>query len=267
MRIARNSGRYLLWALATMGLLASARFAIAPPHAVVPHAPRVDLPDPAAEGYACLFTRSYLGWDARNPEAHQHALTSFVGPSMDFDAGLQPPSTGEQRVLWAQVVQRRVPTAGEHVYTVAAQTDRSGLVYISVTVLRKPSGALALGGYPAFVGPPAASAAQDIGERLHDVSDPALVTVVQRTLRNYLAASASELAADLTSGARVSLPGMGLSLGSVQWQRWAPDRRSVHALAQAQDARGTRYTLAYELDVSRAHGRWEVSAIQTDPDA
>jgi hypothetical protein len=36
---------------------------------------------------------------------------------------------------------------------------------------------------------------------------------------------------------------------------------------QAQDARGARYTLAYELDVARVQGRWEVSAIQTNPDA
>jgi hypothetical protein len=35
---------------------------------------------------------------------------------------------------------------------------------------------------------------------------------------------------------------------------------------QAQNARGARYTLAYELDVARVQGRWEVSAIQTDPD-
>ena len=34
----------------------------------------------------------------------------------------------------------------------------------------------------------------------------------------------------------------------------------------AQDARGARYTLAYELDVAEVAGRWEVAAIQMDPD-
>ena len=28
-----------------------------------------------------------------------------------------------------------------------------------------------------------------------------------------------------------------------------------------------RYTLDYELDVSQLGGRWEISAIQTDPDS
>ena len=98
------------------------------------------------------------------------------------------------------------------------------------------------------------------------MAEPALATVVQRALRNYLAASAGELAADLTSGARVSLPGMPLSLESMQRLDWAPEGGAVLATVQAQDGRGVRYTLAYELDVVRAQGRWEVSAVQMDPD-
>jgi hypothetical protein len=41
----------------------------------------------------------------------------------------------------------------------------------------------------------------------------------------------------------------------------------VIATVQAQDGRGVRYTLAYELDVRTSQGRWEISAVQTDPDA
>jgi len=41
----------------------------------------------------------------------------------------------------------------------------------------------------------------------------------------------------------------------------------VLAVVQAEDARGVRYTLAYEVDVVRAQGRWEISAIEMDPDA
>jgi hypothetical protein len=40
----------------------------------------------------------------------------------------------------------------------------------------------------------------------------------------------------------------------------------VLALVQAEDGRGARYTLEYELDVTVTQGRWEVSAIQMDPD-
>ena len=163
--MAREWPRYLLSALAVAGLAASARFAIDPPR---PATPRVAArgpapPDLAAEGFAALFARGYLTWNAAEPQAHESALAAFVGPGIDPDAGLQPPSSGEQRVEWAEVVQERELTAarpGEHVYTVAAQTDDAGLQYLTVSVVRTAGGSLALGGYPAFVGAPASGPAQ-----------------------------------------------------------------------------------------------------------
>ncbi len=89
---------------------------------------------------------------------------------------------------------------------------------------------------------------------------------MERALRNYLAASASELAADLTASAHVSLPAAALTLESVQRLDWAPGAGAVLAVVAAADARGAHYTLAYELDVARVQGRWEISAIQMDPD-
>ena len=65
----------------------------------------------------------------------------------------------------------------------------------------------------------------------------------------------------------MSLSGLALSLESVQHLDWSPDGRSVLAIVQALDARGVQYTLDYELDVAREEGRWEVSAVQMDPDA
>ncbi len=72
---------------------------------------------------------------------------------MEPAAGLQLPPSGEQRVEWDEVVQEREPAAGEHVYTLAAQTDTAGLLYLTVSVIRLSDGSLALAGYPAFVGP------------------------------------------------------------------------------------------------------------------
>jgi hypothetical protein len=268
LRLARELPRRLLGALAVVGLLASARLAIAPPR---PVSPRPHIPPPAdlaAEGYASLFARSYLSWNARDPEARRRALAPFVGPGMDPDAGLQPPAGTEQQVQWTLVVQAREPVAGEHVYTVAAQTDDAGLLYLTVAVVRGSGATLALAGYPAFVGAPAAGPAENaLGQDRREVDDAALATVVRRALRNYLAGSQSELAADLTGTARVALPGIALSLTSIAQLAWAPGGGAVLALVQAQDARGTQYTLAYELDVSRAQGRWEIAAIQMDPDS
>jgi hypothetical protein len=273
-RLARELPRMLLLGVSFAGLMASARYAIAPPRPAAPANGRSAegrrlrslSQDLAAEGFAQLFARRYLTWDANDPEAHQRALAPYIGAGMEPGAGLQPPVDGEEQVQWTEVVQERSATAGERVYTVAAQTDTAGLVYLTVSVARARNGALGLAGYPAFVGAPASGAAS-VGGRLREVSDPALRTVVERALRNYLADSGAELAADLRSGAHVSLPAQVLSLEAVQRLDWASDGgEAVSATVQAQDAHGARYTLAYELDVAQTAGRWEVAAIQMDPD-
>jgi Conjugative transposon protein TcpC len=267
-RLARAVPRYLLYTVGLAGIAASARFAIAPPVA----ASRAELVgwhaggDLGAQGYAELFARRYLTWDASEPLASERALGAVTGTGVEPDAGLRLPPSGEQRVEWVQLLQEREPAAGTHVYTVAVQTDTAGLLYLSVRVVRASDGSLAIGGYPAFVGAPAAGPATVV-EHQREVSDQALATVVARALRNYLAGASGELAADLTPYARVSLPALALTLESLQRISWMPDGKSVLAIAQARDPRGVRYTLAYELDVTLAAGRWEVSAVQVDPDS
>ena len=267
-RLARELPRMLLLGVSFAGLAASARYAIAPPHPPTPVRAQVATPprDLAAEGFAQLFARRYLSWEADDPEAHQRALAAYVGAGMEPGAGLQTPSGGEEQVQWTEVVQERTAAPAElRVYTVAAQTDSAGLVYLTVSVARTRSGVLELAGYPAFVGAPVAGSASG-GGALSEVSDAALQTVVERALRNYLADSAAELAADLTSAARVSLPAQALRLESVQRLDWSPEGgQAVSATVQAQDARGARYTLAYALDVTRVAGRWEIAAIQMNP--
>lgn len=266
LRIASDAPRYLLCAVSLAGILASARFAIAPPHASVMPAPDISdaKPDLAAEGYAVLFARSYLTWNAAEPGTGGRALQQFVGAGSEPDLGRELPATGEQRVEWAEVVQEREARVGVHVYTVAAQTDTSGLVYLAVEIERAPGGSVELAAYPAFVGPPALGSAP-FQEGVRSVSDPSLRAVVGRALRNYLAGEPAELDADLTTGASVSLPEQGLSLTAVQRIAWDADGRSVLAIVQAQDKRGAQYTLAYELDVVQTQGRWEVSAVQMNP--
>jgi hypothetical protein len=267
-RLTREVPRYLLYALSLTGLAASARFAIAPPRPSLPTSViRAPAPqDRAAEGYAALFARRYLTWNAAEPQASARALEPFLGSGIEATGGLELPPVGQQRVEWDEVVQTREAAPGEHVYTVAVQTDGAGLFYLTVPVERTGGGSLALAGYPAFVGAPAAEPAR-LPSHLREVTEPALATVVKRALRNYLAASSGELAADLSAGARVSLPAQPLTLESMQRLDWAAEGSAVLATVQAQDLRGVRYTLAYELDVVRAQGRWEVAAVQVDPDA
>jgi Conjugative transposon protein TcpC len=266
-RLGRDLPRYLLCTVSLAGLAASARFAIAPPRPIraAPTLHPMPGPDRAAEGYAVLFARRYLSWKATEPQSSVRALESFAGGSVEAAAGLALPPSGEQQVEWAEVVQAREALPGEHIYTVAAQTDSAGLLYLTVDVGRTAGGALALAGYPAFVGAPASGAAHPSGE-LREVTDSRLSTVVERALRNYLAGAMGELAADLSPGARVSLPTMTLTLEAVQRLSWSAGGRSVVAQVQAQDGRGVQYTLAYEVAVVQEEGRWEVSAVQTNPD-
>jgi hypothetical protein len=267
-RLTRELPRYLLQGLALAGLLASARFAIAPPRSTLAHVSRSGpaVLDRAAEGFAALFARRYLTWSSSDPEAHRLALAPFLGTSMEAEAGLQLPESGEQSVQWTEVVQTREAAPGEHLYTVATETDTAGLLYLSVGVLRQADGALALAGYPAFVGAPAwTGAAAPV--HLREVEDPTLQTVVTRALRNYLERAESELDADLAAGALVSLPELALSLQSLESLDWSPKGRSVIATVRVRDQRGAQYTLAYELDVLLNAGRWEISAIQMNPTA
>jgi hypothetical protein len=267
-RLGRELPRYVLCALSLAGLAASARFAIAPPTAAAPAATRAGAPaqDLAAEAFAQLFARRYLTWEADDPEAHQRALAEFVGPGMESGAGLQPPAAGRQQVQWTEVVQERPSPDRGHVYTVAVQADPAGLIYLAVSVSRASGGELELDGYPAFVGAPASGPAP-VQAGLEEVRETELRTVVERALRNYLAGSGAELAADLTNEARVSLPAQGMSLEAMQRLDWSPEGRgALSAVIQAQDGRGARYTLAYALEVTRVAGRWEVAAIEMDPD-
>lgn len=268
MRLSAAVPRYLLCFAASLGLLASARFAIDPPHAVSrPVTVRTTLPpDRAAEAFATLFARRYLTWNAAEPQASERGLEAFAGAGIEPGLGLQLPASGEQRVQWAEVAQSRQEAPNELVYTVAAQTDTAGLLYLTVPVTRTAGGGLALGGYPAFVGPPASTSARVVAG-LREVREPGLATVVQRALRNYMANAYGELAADLTSNARVTLPDLALTIESMPHLDWAQEGSAVLATVQAEDARGVQYTLAYELDVTREQGRWEISAVQMDPDA
>lgn len=273
-RLARELPRLLLMGASCAGLLASARYVIAPPRPVAPMraAPAAPAQDLAAEGFAQLFARRYLTWEANDPEAHQRGLVAFVGAGMEPGAGLQPPVAGSEQVLWTEVVQERVPAPGEHVYTVAVQTDTAGLQYLSVSVQRSASGVLRLAGYPAFVGAPASEPASvdagGAGDDGRELDEPALRTVVERALRNYLAGAGGELAADLTANAHVSLPAQPLSLETAQHIAWSSEGGdALVATVQAQDARGAHYTLTYDLDVAQVGGRWEVAAIQMDPDS
>lgn len=222
-------------------------------------APSVDL---AAEGYAAEVATAYLEFDAAAPERHSIALFGLVGDGLGADLGMQPPARTSQRVRWARVVQDQEAIAGGRLITVAVQTDRHGVLDLSIPVRRDASGRLALAGYPALVGAPTILAARPPTHR--DVADPALRIVAARAVGNYLARDAGDLQADLTPGARIALPALALTVERTLEVAVAGPG-GVLVTVQARDADGGHYTLAYELGVVRSD-RWSVSSVQAFPD-
>jgi hypothetical protein len=269
-RLGQELPRLILHAAAAAGLLASIRFAVAPPRARPPvRAPAGARPvDLEAQGFASLFARSYLSWQQGDPEARRAALEPFAGPDLALEAGTQPPTNGSQQVTFEQVVQEREPQPDLHVYSIAVETEPQGLVYLTVPVLRRPGGSLSLGGYPAIVGPPDTAPASPALESGGEVQDASLRTVVRRALRNYLAPAPGNLAADLAPGASISTPTHGLWLEALQSLTWAVSRSdAVVAQVIALGPGGARYTLAYEIEVRKLAGRWEIAAIQAEAGA
>lgn len=265
LRVSASLTRWVLYVTAAVGVAACARFAIAPPRAKVVPAPPAVVADRGAEGFATLFARRYLTWAAASPAVHQQGLAEFVGGAVDPDAGLGVPPRGSRRVDWTEVVQDRTAGPAEHVYTVAADTGGSTPTYLSIDVVRDRAGELQLGRYPAVIGAPVVrpAAALDSGGD-GEVSDPNVSTVVERALRNYLAGSAQNLAADLAAGSLVATPPQRLALDRLEALRAARGGGVLATLA-AHDGGGATYTLTYQLDLLHTGGRWLVGAIQSDP--
>ncbi len=264
LRAGRLLTRRLLQGAALAGLLASARIALDPPRAPAPRAVQVQRRDVGAEWLATLFARRYLTWSAADPQTHARGLAGLLADSADPDAGLRPQTRAGERVISAQIAQERPGARGERVFTVAVDTNHSGEIYLSVAVARRADGSLVVSRFPALVGPPLVARAQLAVGGGSALSDGELASVVERALGNYLAGSRENLAADLAAGARVSSLPAPLALERVDELRAQRDG-SVAATVQAHDSAGADFTLTYELDVERLAGRWEVSAIQTDP--
>jgi hypothetical protein len=264
-RVSASMTRWVVYTTAVVGIIATVRFSVAPPRPRVLARSSAAVVDRGAEAFASLFARRYVTWSAASPAAHAEGLTMFGNAATDPDLGLGQPTRGSERVVWDEVIAARAVGPDEHLYTVEIDTGAAALTYLSVDVIRTASGALQLGRYPALVGPPVvAPAAGLVGGGIGGVSDPALSAVIGRGLRNYLAGSQANLAADLVPGTVVSSPGDPLAVDQIQELRVARDG-DVLATLVAHDDEGISFTLTYELEVVRTAGRWLIAAIQTDP--
>ena len=250
-RYAALAPRYLATAILFGFFALGVRTAIFPD---TPTAPAVQVSrgaDAPSEDFALQFARAYLTYEAAAPGARERELGPFLPQGLAAGAGFAPAS-GSQRVLWTEVASDQRSLAGGRVITVAAGVSSQRLpLYLAVTVRHVAGRPLELIGYPSLVGAPAVDTRVLTPPR-SAVSDPGVLQVVERVLGNYLAGAATNLKADLTPDADVTLPTLRLSLQSVQQTLWVggPGSGAVLATVSAADQRGNTYTLTYELGIA-----------------
>jgi hypothetical protein len=242
--------RYLAFGVLVLLLLLGLRSLFFSPAASAP-ARAAATADAPSRAFALQFARAYLTYDVDRPAVRSRALAPFLSDAVDAQAGVFA-AGGRQEVIWAEVASDQAALTGGRAITVAAALDTQPLpIYLTVTVAHERGGPLSLVGYPAFVGAPAISR-DPPSVRQSPVDDDELTAVVARALRNYLGASAQNLKADLAPGAAVTLPTLPLrvrSVGRIDWLG-SSGARAVLATVEAVDARGTTYTLAYELGIA-----------------
>jgi hypothetical protein len=228
-----------------------------------PSVNRASTSELSTAGFAEMFARAYLTWDADGSERRDETVARFM-PTADIGAA---DDTGrrDQQVLWTVVVGERPAGDRRRIVTVAAHTSVS-LVHLAVTVTRDARGFLAVPTAPAIVGPPATSASID-EESERDVEDARLRNVSRRVVTNFLAREREDLAADLHPRAVVSVPTEPLEVSAIEGVTWVAPERRVAVTLTAAGAHGVRLALRYELTVSREAGRWLVRTVHVNPTA
>jgi hypothetical protein len=264
-RLAARAPRHLASAALLVLVAIGLRAIIAPPSPSVAEARPAAGADAPSEDLALRFARAYLTYDAADPRGREEALGPYLGGGLSASAGFDA-SHGSRRVLWEDVASDQPALQGGHVITVAAEVSGSAApLYLAVTVRHQSGRPLSLVGYPALVGAPAIAASAPEPVR-QTVTDPELTQVVERVLRNYLAGSATDLRADLTDDAQVTLPTARLRMRRLAQVDWVagPGSGAVLVTASAEDEEGDTYTLTYELGIAW-HERPYVDFIEVVP--
>jgi hypothetical protein len=259
LRLSLGATRWVLYAVALVGVAATVHNAVDPPSrrtvSVVARAGS----DTVGEWFAISFARAYLTWSG-DLGGHEQALAPFLSAVDDPDAGLNPaPGTSEQ-VAWTAIAGERSGPGGERDYTVAAGMSGGAVRFLVVAVAPGQDGQPVLAHYPALVAAPALQAAGPLdGSSLPAVTNAAVIAVLDRALRNYIDGSAENLAADLAPAAVVDPVPQGMSPSAVQRLSVEPSGGVLAAVLV--DDHGDAFTLAYQVSVTQIHGRWEITRI------
>jgi len=225
----------------------------------------VNVPPAALPGFAEAFARTWLSWDATDPERRERALARYVAADLGPGAGLEPPPTGRTVIMAASTTNLAEDGRDRWIATVATTTTRGADQVLAVTVHRGLDGRLAVVEPPALVGTPPASTKVPAPDE-PEVQDGAVIALAQRALANLLARDRANLRADLAPGAQISLPLRPLRLEAVDALTWQTPGRAAAALITAVDDRaGVRMSLRYELHLTRSGRRPAIRSIVNPP--
>lgn len=256
-RLRANGARYAFLGVLLLIAAAQLKAIAAPP--VERRAAPVTRAASGVEGYAELFTRTYLG-SQREAEARDRALDALGywqdGLSVERDGAFGG------RVHWTAVVATTPRSASTTLVTVAAEIG-ARIVYLAVPVAVDPLGRRSVPNTPALVGPPAVET-NPVGRAEREVEDRRLRSAATRTVRHYLDGDREELVADLTGDAVVSAPDPVFRFVRAQAVTWTGPRR-VAVTVVARGPGEQQRTFRYELDVTVAGGRWLVRRVHLNP--
>jgi hypothetical protein len=259
LRFSLGATRWVLYIVATAGVIATAKYALDPPLRTVVRTSTKPVADARAAWFAVSFARAYFTWSA-DPSLHQQELTRFIAPTADADAGLAPAPTTRDSVSWAGVAAEQNDRSAVTSYTVAVETRR-GVRYLAVAVTRGAGGRPVLAHYPALVDAPEVDEASFLdGGSLPSVSNAAASAVLDRAVNNYVNGSTQNLAADLAPGARIDPVVSGLTARGAPRLALEPSG-VVLATVRAADATGNLFTLAYQVSLVESQGRLEIARL------
>lgn len=265
-------GHVLLWCLVAAGVVggvaALALHARAEPP--VTGAAQVTVPSVAAQGFAELYVRAWLGEAGRGSE---DAIAAFYpGPTRLGDV-----TPGGVYVLDVATVDAVEEAAGYWAVTVAASVaaavdgvyEPGGVRYYTVGVAEAADGLVA-SGLPAQVSAPA-TLEEPPGlavATLSSVGDEAYVEAVERFLGAYLA-GAGEV--DRYTAPGTHLAGLDppayveVTLQRLGAVTHADGRRTARVEVSAVDPGGLTQVMHYSLSLAERAGRWEVTELHPAP--
>jgi hypothetical protein len=259
----RPVGRVALWAVLAVLLIRGGAAILESPQArstSVGHRGPVG-PGQAADGLAVGFARAFL------ESSSTDELSAYLAEGAHLAPGR--PAGADAQVAQAEVVRSEPLGGGRWVLTVSCDLRDARTLDLTVPIVRKGAGEVAVMGAPSIVAVPAPAGADP--ERPRPLAGPgagAIGELVGKFLPAYVtAARSSELSYLLAPGATVVPLGGALDLAGVGRARQlgdfeGPERDLLVAARLSDPAGGAVYALSYRLRVVERAGRWYVAAVE-----